>query len=117
MQVLGGCRRGNGQAQLLGRGIEEAAQQLRIGSTGLGQSMLPTADQAGADPKLPLVKLDAEAHKLPDQVVLGPTPELALRPQLPILHNTLPQRTNPSDDPNSGPVNGRKGHMRKASKR
>jgi hypothetical protein len=79
--------------------------------------MLPTADQAGADPELPLAKLDAEVHKLSDQVVLGPTPKLAVRPQLPILHDTLPQTSDLWDDPRSGPVNALKGRMRKASER
>ena len=52
--------------------------------------MLPAADQAAVDPELALAKLDAEAHKLANQVLLRPTPELAVSPQLPILHNTLP---------------------------
>jgi hypothetical protein len=57
----------------------------------LGHAVLPAADQAGAHAELALTEFDAEAHKLPNQVVLGPTPKLAVSPQLSILHSTLLQ--------------------------
>ena len=62
----GGQRRGRYQTQLLGRGIEEPAQQLRIRSPGMGHATLPAADQAPGNPELPLAMLDAQSHQLTD---------------------------------------------------
>src|SRR2546423_9569910 len=76
---------------LFSRGIEDPAQQLRIWSPGVGHATLPAADQAPGNPELLLAKLDAQRHELTDQILLRPTPELALGPQFPILHNTPPQ--------------------------
>jgi len=52
---------------------------------------LPAANQAAAHPKLALPQFDAHCHELTDQVLLRPTPKLALSPQFPILHNALPR--------------------------
>ena len=58
----------------------------------MGHPTLPAADQAPGNPELPLAKLDAQGHELADQILLRPTPEHALSPQL-IIFQILPLRT------------------------
>jgi len=54
----------------------------------------PPANEAARNPKLALAKFNAERRELSDQILLRPTPEPAMSPQLPILHNALPQDDN-----------------------
>ena len=82
--------RGN-EAELLGRGVEEPAQDLRVGRSGRRDAPLPPADQVASDAELSLADLDADADEASGHVLLGPASELTLRAQALVFHNSHPQ--------------------------
>jgi hypothetical protein len=75
-----GWRIGDDQPQLLGRGLEQQAEELGVGSPGNGSLPLPATDQVAGDAELAFPHLDTDPNQPPDDILLGPAPRQPLSP-------------------------------------
>src|SRR5712692_6079679 len=82
----GACRKG-GMRELLRRGLEQKAEDLRVGRSRRRDAPLPPAHQVTGDAELFLADLDADADQPSGHVLLGPSPKPPLSPQSLVLHN------------------------------